>query len=243
MSKSLSAMVMGYNEAPTLPIVIDELDQILQRHCEDYEIVIIDDGSRDGMGAVADGLAETYEHCRVVHHALNQGLGGVYRTAFREGRKDVLYFLAADGQSDPEVVVPLFLDLLADHHVVLGAPRKRKDPLLSRLFTLGERIVFGVMFPGVPKIGGPCMVRRELLERIPLVCMEDQSRGWIVLWELVVRAKRAGYRIAACDIVRRPRKYGKTKGNTWANALLMLKSAFRLKWIILSKAEPEKDRV
>lgn len=239
MNLSVSAMVMGYNEVATLSEVVVELDRVLRRQCVDYEIVIIDDGSTDGMGAVADGLVEKSEHWRAVHHATNQGLGGAYRTAFRAGKNDVLYFLAADGQSDPAQVVPLFLPLLADHHVVLGIPRKRQDPLLSRLFTLGEKIVFGALFPGVPKIGGPCMVRRELLERIPLRCMQDDSRGWIVLWELLVRAKQAGYRIATCDIARRPRRSGKTKGNNWGNALVMLKSAFRLKSIMLCKAKPE----
>lgn len=228
-STSVSALVMAYNEAETLTAVIDELDGALRDHCDDYEMVIIDDGSTDGMGKIADELVSRYSSCRVVHHPINLGMGGVYRTGFREGRKDVLYFMAADGQPMPGRYLSQFLPLLETNWIVLGRLINRRDPVLSRVLSWGEKTIFRLLFPGVPKVGGPCMFRREILDQVNLRCMRDNDRSWIVLWELFIRAKANNFPIAVCDTERRTRQSGKSKGSTWFNVLPQLRGAFRLK--------------
>jgi len=224
---------MAYNEVETLAAVVDELEQAMQNHCSEYEIIVIDDGSTDGTAEIADQLAATRRCCRVIHHPFNKGMGGVYRTGFKQATKDMVYFMAADGQSIPGQYLPQFLQLLETNDVVLGQLVRRQDPLLSKVFSWGEKLLFQIMFPGVPKPGGASMFRRAILEQVQLHCMQDEDRSWIVLWELMVRARQNGFRIAACDTHRRKRIHGVSKGNTWANAFGMLRGAFRLKWILI----------
>ena len=83
-------------------------------------------GLQDGTGALADRLAKDVAGVRAVHHVPNQGLGGVYRTGFKEARQDFLTFFPADGQFAPEILAR-FVPLMADHDLVLGyLPEGRK---------------------------------------------------------------------------------------------------------------------
>lgn len=233
MITSISVVIMAFNEVETLESVFMEVESVVGKLCPDYEILIIDDGSTDGSGEVADRLMDISVHGRVIHHPKNQGMGGVYRTGFRQARKDGVYFMAADGQSHPGKYLPEFLPLLNTYDIVLGQFVRRKDPLLSRFFSFLEKCLFQALFPGVPKLGGPCLFRRNLLIQTPLYYMKGEDRSWIVLWEFLIRSQRKGCRIATRDAERRPRLHGVSKGNTWRNAWSMLYAAFRLRLILL----------
>ena len=116
-----------------------------------------------------------------------------------------------------------FLPLFADHDVVVGFDLRREAPLLSKTLSLGEKLIFAFLFPGVPKIGGPLMIRREVVQRVRLSLMDDDDRSWTVLWELMIRAKRAGYRFARVPVRRRPRQVGGSRGSTLRVAFEMLR--------------------
>ena len=222
MSASISAMVACYDEAATLERAVEEVLEALERTGRPHEVVIVDDGSTDGSGAIADELEVRYEAVRVVHHERNLGLGGFYRTALREARCDIVYFMAADLQPIPGEYFPRYLPLLERHDLVVGFDPEREAPLLSRLLSLGERLVFACLFPGVPKIGGPLMMRRTLIDAHELVLMGAQDRSWLVLWELLVRAKRSGASCTRIPVRQRPRAVGTTKGSTVRTAFVML---------------------
>jgi dolichol-phosphate mannosyltransferase len=227
---SLSVCIACFNEADTLERAVAEARAALAalggtRH----EVLIVDDGSTDGSGAIADRLAAVHDFVRAVHHERNLGLGGFYRTAFREARGDALYFMAADLQPIPGEYFPVFVPLLERHDVVVGFDLKREAPALSRLLSWGEGVLFGFLFPGVPKIGGPLMIRRAVIEAVDLRLARDEDRSWMVLWELMVRAKRAGFRFARVPVRRRPRAIGGTHGSTLRTAVIMLRRLRRLR--------------
>ncbi|MDM8560802.1 glycosyltransferase family 2 protein [Candidatus Parabeggiatoa sp. HSG14] len=232
MKKSVSVVVMTYNEANSLKnVIIEVLDMLTQLNCQ-YEIIIVDDGSTDGSSEIAEKLATKYQEVRVVHHGINLGIGGVYRTGFTEVKNDIVTFMAADGQSLAEVHFNQFLPLLDEYDMALGCLPRRDASVLSKFFAWGEKQFFRVLFPGVPKPEGPFMFKRRLLDEIHLISMNDTNRGWMVVWELIIRAKYQGYKLITVSTKSGKRTHGKSKANTWTNAITMIFVAiiFRMKF-------------
>jgi glycosyltransferase involved in cell wall biosynthesis len=205
--EGVSVVVMAFNEREGLAPVVGDIRETLLGLGRDWEIVIVDDGSSDGTGAVADGLAAEIPGVRVVHHEGNRGLGDVYRTGFKEARKDLLTFFPADGQF-PSANIATFVPLMTDRDLVLGyLPVHGRGPLAAAL-SKTERALYRILFGPLPRFQGILMVRRALLGRLEL---ESSGRGWAVIMELILRAQRAGCRIHSEPTSVRPRRAGLSK--------------------------------
>jgi glycosyltransferase involved in cell wall biosynthesis len=207
----VSVLVMAFNEALNLPAVVDEIHGVLSGLGQPFEMVIIDDGSTDVTSQVAEKLAQQLPSLRVVHHPENQGLGGVYRTGFREARGQFVTFFPADGQF-PATILCQFLPLMGNCDLVLGYLPKRDSPFVARFLSFAERMVYLVLFGPMPRFQGVLMFRRELLSRIPL---QSTGRSWVVLMEFILRAVRSGVRLRSEPTTMRPRLSGHSKVNNW----------------------------
>jgi len=217
----LTVVVMAYNEAANLGPVVQEIRLQLDALDGPAEILVVDDGSRDGTGAFADRLAEMVIGLRVIHHQANGGLGEVYRTGFREAAGETITFFPADGQFPASILAAFFaemtgLDLLLGH-------ARREDSPLGRLLSAAERTAYRLLFGPLPPFQGVFMVRRQALRTIAL---RSEGRGWAIVMELLVRASRAGWRIKSMPTPFRPRLSGRSKvqnfGTVWANFRQML---------------------
>ena len=210
-------VVMAYDEAASLAAVVGGLREALARLARPHEIVIVDDGSRDGTAAEADRLAAAVPRVRVVHHGANQGLGGVYRTGFREAGFELITFFPADGQFPPEIL-ERFVPLMAERDLVLGYLPGGRRGLAGAVLSLVERAAYRLLFGPLPRFQGIFMIRRSALARLPLV---SSGRGWAIVMEMIVRAVRAGLRIHSEPTALRPRQSGVSKVQNartiWAN--------------------------
>lgn len=208
---------MAFNEAASLAVVVLEIVSVLDKAGQPFEIVIVDDGSTDGTGAIADQLAKEIPHVRVIHHETNRGLGGVYRSGFAQARGDYVTFFPADGQF-PAEIIEQFLPLMEDVDMVLGYLPERKGSLVARGLSAVERALYRLLLGPLPKFQGVLMFRRALLDELML---KSSGRGWAVLMELIIRASRRGYRIVSVPTQVRPRISGRSKVNNlptiWAN--------------------------
>jgi len=216
MKISLSVIIMAFNELDSIERVVREIESVLTNlGCS--EIVIIDDGSTDGTGAVADRLAEEIPQVRVIHHETNRGLGEVYRTGFVQARGEYVTFFPADGQF-PATIIEQFLPLMEDADMVLGYLPKRKGSLLARGLSLMEKVLYRLLFGPLPRFQGVLMFRRALLDNVEL---KSTGRGWAVLMEFIIRISRDGYRIVTVPTEVCPRLSGRSKVNNlrtiWAN--------------------------
>ncbi len=218
----LTVVVMAYNEAATLDATVREIVGALGSIPRPCEVVVIDDGSTDGTGAIGDRLAEELACVRVVHHRLNAGLGGVYRTGFREARGDLVTFFPADGQF-PAGIIPEFWAAIRQADIVLGYLPARRGPLLGRALSIAERLAYRVLFGPLPRFQGIFLCRMAVVRELRL---RSAGRGWAVVMELILRMRRGGYRVATLPTAMRTRTAGRSKVNNVrtivANATQML---------------------
>lgn len=144
----LSILVPVYNEAGSLPQLHQEITSACAALGRSYEIVFVDDGSRDGSAAVLDQLADRDAHCFVLHFRRNFGKSPALAAGFEYVRGAIVITLDADLQDDP-ALIPLFIERIeAGADVVSGWKQKRHDPLEktlpSRLFNAVVRKLSGV---------------------------------------------------------------------------------------------------
>jgi glycosyltransferase involved in cell wall biosynthesis len=207
LSDGISVVIMAYDEVASLEGVAREIHATLIRVGSPHEIVIVDDGSSDGTGEAADRLSRELPGLRVVHHQPNQGLGGVYRTGFREARRELVTFFPADGQFSAGIIEQ-FAPLCAECDFVLGyLPEQSRSPQ-ARFLSWAERVLYLILFGPLPRFQGILMFRRAVLDRLTL---GSEGRGWAVLMELLIRASRAGHRMCSVPIELRPRLIGTSK--------------------------------
>src|SRR4051812_40109763 len=117
----------AYDESPNLERTVAEALDALAATAPDGEVLVVDDGSTDGTGAIADQLARSDTHVRVVHHAANRGFSGAMTTALREARGDLVFLVPADGQVRMRDL-ERFLAAQADADIVVGLRASRPDP-------------------------------------------------------------------------------------------------------------------
>ena len=147
MDRELTIVVPALNEARRLAITVGEVIQAAQRHLSAFEVIIVNDGSTDGTGDVADALAARYPWVTVIHHSTNLGVGAAYHAALRLARFPYLTLVPGDNAfhiSGLEAVfqlvgqTPLVISYRANPRV-----RTRMRLLLSRCSTLAMRGLTG----------------------------------------------------------------------------------------------------
>ncbi len=225
--RGLTVAVMNYNEAKSLRAVVEEIRGVCLQLDRPFELVIINDGSTDGSGEIADALAREYPDVRVIHHPTNLGLGAVYRNGFLCGRYELSTLFPADGQFDASII-PQFIRRFDEADMVLGyIPEYGKNrKWLARFFSWGERLLVRVMFGKFPEFQGIMMFRRALVDKVKLT---SRGRGWIIQMELILRFIRMGARIVNEPTGLRARMSGESKVNNLKSILSNLRQLFVLR--------------
>lgn len=223
---ALSVILPAYNEADNLEAVVGELRAALQALPVASEIIVVDDGSRDGTAAVADRLAGAHG-VRVITHDHNRGYGAALRSGFAAAGRDWVFFMDSDGQLDPADLAA-FLPHLTDHDLVAGFRLRRMDPLhrrlYGRLFTLTARVLFGVTSRDVN-----CafkLIRRSRLEQCRLT-----ADGALINVELLWELKKLGVGPLELPVAHRPRRSGLQTGGSGRVILRAAAELFRLRFL------------
>lgn len=216
---SLSVFFPCINEEGNVENIVNRAEEVLKKLKLKYEIIIIDDGSTDKTGQIADKLAENNANIRVIRHPKNLGYGEALKSGFYNARFDTIVYTDGDGQFDFSEVEK-FLDKIEDNDLIIGFRIKRKDPPIRILFKKGWTLSLWTFF-GLTLKDVDCgfkMVRREVLEKIPHL---ESTRGAMINAELAIKAKKAGFKIAEVGVTHYPRLTGKPTG---ANISVIIKS-------------------
>lgn len=225
--ESVSIVIPAFNEQESLEPVVKKCLRVLAMITGDFEILIVDDGSKDRTGVIADRLARQPK-IRVVHHGKNLGFSGAIKTCYQKAKKNLVFILPADGQIDI-ADIKKYLKKIRNSDIVLGYPLKRGESFIRRFnsFVFHRilcRFLFGIKFR---RITTSNLYRREVLDNIQL---NSKPTGALIQLELIYKALQMGYRISKVNINYYHRQGGESKGGDWKMVLNTLGELLTFWW-------------
>jgi glycosyltransferase involved in cell wall biosynthesis len=209
--KGLSFFFPALNEEHHVAAIVEEALSVLPRFADDLEVTVVDDGSSDRTGAIADELASRDSRVRVIHHEARRGYGGAVRSGLVAATKPWVFYTDGDRQFALEDLARL-VAASDGADAIVGYREKRADPA-SRLFVAWVynhliRLLFGGSWRDVD-----CafkLFRRDVFERVPLDRV--RSNGAFFSPELLITLRRAGVRVRQVGVRHFPRTAGEPKG-------------------------------
>lgn len=209
---ALSYFFPAHNEEANLGALVEEALAALPALAEEFEVIVVDDGSRDATPAIADQLAAAHPAIvRVVHHPTNLGYGAALRSGFRAARCDLVCFTDGDRQFRVADLARLTARLQAPDSpdVVAGFRLRRADPpiraLYARLYRLANRVWFGLR---VRDIDCAC----KLFRRAALEDLRVESGGAFFSAELLIKLRASGRTVVEVGVPHHPRPAGSPTG-------------------------------
>lgn len=224
--KRVSILVAAFNEERDLQGAVSAILDAAHRVLEDFEILIVDDGSSDRTGEIADRMSREDRRIRAFHHPRNRGLRAVYATALAEARMDYFIFLAGDNEIHPDSIRDI-LDATGSADIVIpfhGNPAAR--PWHRRLMTfvcttalnalLGNRLRY---------YQGPNIYPTALARALPRT-----TKGFFFLAQMTAHAIRLGYTFRHVGLIHQERAHGTSKAVSLRNIRRALRTILVLGW-------------
>lgn len=203
---SLTVFFPCYNDGGTIATMIIRAIQTAKTVTDDFEILIINDGSQDDSALILEEMSRLYPGCgRVVQEPRPSGYGGVLRKGFASARKEWIFYTDGDAQYDPRELRVLTERLTEDMDMVNGYKIKRHDPLLRIWIGLAYqyfvKFVFGLRIRDVD-----CdyrLMRRSIFDVLSL-----ESKSGTITFEMVKKIQDAGFVIGEAPVHHYYRQYG-----------------------------------
>ena len=205
---SITAFFPCYNDGRIIGDLVLEAERQLQQLTDDYEIIVVNDGSTDESAAVLRALEPRVPRLKVVTHERNRGYGGALRSGFAGATKDVVFYTDGDGQYDVRELPVLLMLLTDDTDFVNGIKMTRQDPSYRVHIGNLHRFLMRWSF-WLPVNDVDCdyrLIRRSILDRIEL-----RSNSGSICVELVKNAQRAGAEFREVSVHHYARKWGESQ--------------------------------
>jgi glycosyltransferase involved in cell wall biosynthesis len=234
MAPSLSIFFPAYNDAGTIASLALIAHMTARQLTDDYEVIVIDDGSPDHTGELLDEMARHFPWLKVVHHGTNRGYGGALRTGFQTAAKELIFYTDGDAQYDPREMTRLYEAFGPDVDFVNGVKIARQDPLhrkiIGRVYHTFVKTFFGLRLSDVD-----CdfrLMRRSVFEKVVLT----RSSG-VICVELMKKVQDHGYRLAQVPVHHFHRTYGKSQFFNFPRVARTLADLTRLWWELVVRKE------
>jgi glycosyltransferase involved in cell wall biosynthesis len=223
-SVGISVFFPCYNEQNNVGQTVEKALVVLEKLNMDFEVIIIDDGSSDNTGRIADELAGRDERIKVVHHPSNLGYGAALQSGFAAATKELVFYTDGDGQFDISEMPPL-LPLMEQYDIVSCYRLNRQDSLMRKIngccWTKLVCLLFGLKIRDID-----CafkLYKRKIFEGLFL-----SSTGALIDTEVLARASRKGYLITQKGVHHYPRTAGSQTGANFRVILRAFRELFML---------------
>jgi glycosyltransferase involved in cell wall biosynthesis len=205
---SITAFFPAYNDEHTIAGMVRTVAAEIQKVTDDFEVVVVNDGSKDGTGPLLDSLCAELRYLRVIHHDRNRGYGAALITGFRHATKDLIFYTDGDAQYDVREIHRLLAAFGPTIDLVNGYKVKRADAwyrvFIGAFYRRVMRWTFRLSIRDVD-----CdfrLFRRHILETITL-----ESQSGVICVEMAKKFERAGFRMAEVPVSHYPRMYGSSE--------------------------------
>lgn len=234
-SLSISAFFPAYNDAGTIPSMVMTVLFTLRELTDDYEIIVINDGSKDHTGLLLDELSRLYpEEVRIVHHQQNRGYGGALRSGFAHARKDWVFYTDGDAQYDPRELKNLVALAAPDVDLVNGWKIERNDPLhriiIGRIYQYMVKLAFGLKLKDVD-----CdfrLIRRTVFDKVRL-----ESDSGVICVELMKKIQDNGFQLTETPVHHFHRAYGRSQFFNYPRLFRVARDLGKLWWRLVIRKE------
>ncbi len=233
----LSLVLPAYNEEANLETVVKETLKEIPKSFEEFEIIIVDDGSRDKTGEIADRLGkENPKLIRVIHHNPNRGYGAALTTGFNAATGDYLMFMDSDQQFKAEDI-RLLASYVPKADIIAGYRKKRNDPfyrfLIGYTFNTVVTVLFGIHLRDIDC--GFKIFKADVLKN-----MELSSPGALINTEIHAKAQRQGRSIIEVGVNHYPRLVGEQSGASIRVITRAMRETILL-WLRMRGYEPPQE--
>jgi glycosyltransferase involved in cell wall biosynthesis len=236
----LSVFFPAYNDAGTIASLVITSVKVAATLTGDFEVIVVNDGSKDDTGRILDELARLYpDRVRIVHHETNRGYGGALRSGFATASKDLVFYTDGDAQYDPAEMTLLWQKMADDVDWVNGWKMSRSDPLhriiIGRLYHHMVKILFGLKVRDVD-----CdfrLMRRRIFDVVRL----EKNSGVICL-EMMKKFQDAGFRVAEQPVHHYHRAYGRSQFFNFPRIYRTAIDVMKLWWMLVIRKAHLKSR-
>lgn len=228
---SVSFFCPAYNDEENLPDLIPGVFEFLSENSEQFEIVVIEDGSPDKTGEVADWLAQKFPNTRVIHHHKNMGYTATLKEGFETGKYDYVMYTDGDNQYNINDFKP-YLYLLEENDVISGyAVKKAVSNFRKFQSWLHNTLINILFFTSFRDINCSMKIlKRNVLKKIKI---NSNSYGAFIDAELILRARKMNFKIAQFPVIHYARKSGIALGSKPNLILNTIKDMVKLRFNLL----------
>ncbi|MCX6537547.1 MAG: glycosyltransferase family 2 protein [Acidobacteria bacterium] len=226
----LSIFFPAYNDSGTIASMVIGAVMAARRLTPDFEVLVINDGSRDLTPQIADELARVYPQVRVVHHQGNRGYGGALRSGFANASKEYIFYTDGDAQYDPSEMSVLWARLGPGVDLVNGYKISRSDPLhriiIGRVYHHTVKMLFGLNVRDVD-----CdfrLMRRSIFDKVHL-----KKTSGVICLEMIKKIQDAGFAIVEAPVHHYHRAYGKSQFFNFGRILRTGVDVLQLWWALV----------
>jgi glycosyltransferase involved in cell wall biosynthesis len=205
---SLSVVMPAHNEEVAIADTVHAAVEAVSQWTQDFEIIVVNDGSRDRTGAILEEISAADPRIRVIHHAVNQGYGAALVSGFEAITRELVFFMDSDGQFDIHDL-ERFFPLIEQYDGVLGYRIERQDTWMRKLNAWGWKMVVSIIFKlRVRDVDCAFKLYRARFFREHRL----ETRGAMINTEILYKFKRAGYTYTEVGVHHLPRHGGHPTG-------------------------------
>jgi glycosyltransferase involved in cell wall biosynthesis len=235
----ISLVLPAHNEEPNIRPVVEEAKQVLPTAFTDYEVIVVNDGSKDRTLEIAQAMADEDPHVRVVNHPVNRGYGAALTSGFNAATGDYVMFMDSDRQFDINDIHRL-TPYVEDYDIVAGFRIKRNDPahrlLNAKIFGLAVMLMFDIHLRDLD-----CAFKvfhADVLRGINL-----ESPGALINTEILAKARAQGRTLTEVGVNHYPRLEGEQSGASVKVVLRAFREILRLWWRMREYVPPSGEVV